>query len=278
VCDLDVPDYHQISSANHSLDPYRCNVNDMQDVIKRLTDLLDDPNQFRSDLAYLDSFAKGPTHVTEHTNFHKFAAKLIPHNTLPIPVKVHLQADGLLQLLDNRAISVQYKSGPVVPLYNTREVENGPPIIRHYDTDDFQLLVIHLTDDKHYFVPIKVLIQYNFIGPTRTTDRPTVSFQEDQPGMLRRMEPFLIDFRSNNWKTKLMNIINNPYYEIKPLADTHSLVKAILPGYKHRLTEDYAKLAASFSELHRGLKQIDSTNYESLNLFYPNANITKAIN
>ena len=115
-------------------------------------------------------------------------------------MKVHLQADGLLQFLDTHMISVQYKSGPVVSLYQTKEVENGPPIIRHYDTDDFQLLVIHLTDDKHYFIPVKVLIQYNFIGPTRTTDHPTISLEKEQKGMLRWMEPFLIDFRSNNWK------------------------------------------------------------------------------
>ena len=65
---------NQISSKAPSLDSYRCTVKDMQDVIKRLTDLLDDPNQFRSNLAYIDSFAKSPTHVTEHTNFHKLAA------------------------------------------------------------------------------------------------------------------------------------------------------------------------------------------------------------
>ena len=35
-----------------------------------------------------------------------------------------------------------------------------------------------------------------------------------------------------------MNIINNPYYEIIRLTNTHPLMKAVLPGYKNRLTED----------------------------------------
>ena len=91
--------------------------------------------------------------------------------------------------------------------------------------------MVHLTDDKHYFIPIKVLIQYNLIGPTRTTDHPTISLEKEQKGMLRRMEPFLIDFRSNNWKAKLINIINNLKYEIIPLTNTHPLMKSKLPGY-----------------------------------------------
>jgi len=64
---------NQISSKAPSLDSYRCTVKDMQDVIKRLTDLLDDTNQFKASLAYIDSICKAGTHNTEHTNFHKLA-------------------------------------------------------------------------------------------------------------------------------------------------------------------------------------------------------------
>ena len=67
-----------------------------------------------------------------------------------------------------------------------------------------------------------------------------------------------------------MKMIYNPDYNIKPLAESHPLMKSKLPGHELRLTVDYAKLAASYSQLHKGQHQIDHTNYKALNLVYPN--------
>ena len=122
-------------------------------------------------------------------------------------MKTFLQADGLIEFFDTGTLSVQYKTGPQANLYRQKELTD--PLTKkkytkhtYYKADDFQLLVVHDADDENiqYFIPAQVLIQRRLIGESRAVKYPhiDVSFHPQ----------FLINFRSNNWKTKLMNIIN----------------------------------------------------------------------